>query len=80
MLGGPNAMGAGGWANTEIEKAMPVDQIKNKKIEAVGALAMILHASELANGNYWQKRIGQSALEVLGPMDYCGVLQYGGLW
>ncbi len=80
MLGGPNAFGAGGWSNTAIEKAMPVDfQIKNKKIEAVGALAMILHASELANGNYWQKRIGQSALEVLGPMDYCGVLQYSGM-
>lgn len=80
MLGSPNAFGAGGWANTEIEKAMPVDfQIKNKKIEAVGALAMILHASELAQGNYWQKRIGQAALEVLGPMDYCGVIQYSAL-
>ncbi|MCA9133036.1 MAG: VWA domain-containing protein [Planctomycetales bacterium] len=80
MLGGPNALGAGGWANTAMEKAMPVDfQIKNKKIEAVGALAMILHASEIAQGNYWQKRIGQAALEVLGPMDYCGVLQYGSL-
>ncbi|RMF37597.1 MAG: VWA domain-containing protein [Planctomycetota bacterium] len=78
MIGGPHAFGAGGWANTELEKAMPVDfQIKNKKIEAVGALAMILHASEIAQGNYWQKRIGQAALEVLGPMDYCGVLQYG---
>jgi uncharacterized membrane protein/Mg-chelatase subunit ChlD len=80
MLGGPDALGAGGWANTALEKAMPVDfQIKNKKIEAVGALAMVLHASELANGNYWQKRIGQSALEVLGEMDYCGVLQFGSL-
>ncbi len=80
MLGGPNALGAGGWANTVIEKAMPVDfQIKNKKIEAVGALAMVLHASELAQGNYWQKRIGQTALEVLGPMDYCGVLEYSAL-
>lgn len=80
MLGGPNAFGAGGWANTPLEKAMPVDfQIKNKKIEAVGALAMILHASEIAQGNYWQKRIGQASLEVLGPMDFCGVLQYGTL-
>lgn len=80
MMGSPNAFGAGGWSNTVIEKAMPVDfQIKNKKIEAVGALAMILHASEIAQGNYWQKRIGQSALEVLGPMDYCGVAVYGGL-
>lgn len=80
MMGSPNSFGAGGWANTELEKAMPVDfQIKNKKIEAVGALAMILHASEIAQGNYWQKRIGQAALEVLGPMDYCGVVQYGTL-
>ena len=77
MLGGPNSFGAGGWSNTVIEKAMPVDfQIKNKKIEAVGALAMIMHASEIAQGNYWQKRIARSAMEVLGPMDYCGVLQF----
>ncbi len=80
MMGSPNSFGAGGWTNTAIEKAMPVDfQIKNKKIEAVGALVMIFHASEIAQGNYWQKRIGQAALEVLGPMDYCGVAQYGTL-
>lgn len=80
MLGSPNSFGAGGWANSVIEKAMPVDfQIKNTKIEAVGALAMILHACEIAQGNYWQKRIGEASLNVLGPMDYCGVLQYGGL-
>lgn len=80
MLGGPNSFGAGGWSNTVIEKAMPVDfQIKNKKIEAVGALAMIMHASEIGQGNYWQKRIARSAMEVLGPMDYCGVLQFTAL-
>ncbi|HBE68334.1 MAG TPA: hypothetical protein DDW52_09325, partial [Planctomycetaceae bacterium] len=77
MVGGERAFGAGGWTNTVIEEAMPVDfQIKNTKIEAVGALAMILHASEIARGNYWQKKIGQAALEVLGPMDYCGVVTY----
>lgn len=77
MIGGERSFGAGGWSNTVIEESMPVDfQIKNRKIEAVGALAMILHASEIAQGNYWQKRIGQAALEVLGPMDYCGVLTY----
>ena len=37
MLGGPNSFGAGGWTNTELEKAMPVDfQIDNAKVrEAV---------------------------------------------
>ncbi len=38
ILGGPNSYGPGGWANTELEKAMPVDcQIKNAKVNALGA-------------------------------------------
>ncbi len=78
MLGGRNSYGAGGWANTELEKAMPVDfQIKNQKIRAVGALAMIMHASEMAQGNYWQKIIAREAITPLGPMDYCGLIHWG---
>ncbi|HEX5104552.1 MAG TPA: VWA domain-containing protein, partial [Pirellulaceae bacterium] len=77
MLGGPTSFGAGGWTNTELEKAMPVDfQIKNAKVKAVGALVMMMHASEMAQGNYWQKIIGQEALKVLGPSDYCGVVHW----
>ncbi len=77
MLGGKNSFGAGGWANTELEKAMPVDfQIRNTKVQAVGALVMIMHASELAEGNYWQKVIGREALKALGPQDYCGVVHW----
>ena len=35
MLGGENSFGAGGWSNTELEKAMPVDfQIQNAKVQA----------------------------------------------
>lgn len=77
MLGGPEAFGAGGWTNTRLEAAMPVNfAIKNSKIEAVGALAMVMHASEMAEGNYWQKMVGKAAMEALGPQDYCGVIQY----
>jgi uncharacterized membrane protein len=77
MLGGPEAFGAGGWTNTKLESAMPVDfAIKNTKVEAVGALAMVMHASEMSEGNYWQKMVGKSALNALGPQDYCGVVQY----
>lgn len=80
MIGGPDGLGAGGWSNSVIEKAMPVDfQVKNTKIEAVGALAMILHACEIAEGNYWQKKIAEESLKVLGAMDYCGILQFTGL-
>lgn len=79
MLGGPNSFGAGGWINTEIEKAMPVDfEIKSAKVVPRGALAMIMHASEIANGNHWQKVIAQEALNALGTQDFCGVLHWDG--
>lgn len=77
MIGGPEAFGAGGWTNSKLEEAMPVNfAIKNSKVESVGALAMVMHASEIAEGNYWQKTIGKAALNALGPQDYCGVVQY----
>jgi uncharacterized membrane protein len=77
MIGGSNSFGAGGWTNTELEKAMPVDfQIKNAKVNAVGALAMLFHASEIPAGNNWQKVIAEEALKVLGPSDYCGALYW----
>ena len=79
MLGGPNSFGAGGWTNTPLEAAMPVDfQIKNSKVVPIGALAMLMHASEMAEGNFWQKKIAQEALRALGSQDYCGVLHWEG--
>lgn len=78
MIGGPNSFGAGGWTNTPIEEAMPVDfQIKNAKVAPIGALAMVMHASELPDGNYWQKVVAQEALKALGDQDYCGVVHWG---
>ena len=77
MIGGPEAFGSGGWTGTELEKAMPVDfEIKNTKIQAVGALALIMHASEMADGNHWQKVIAKAAIEQLGPADYAGVVHW----
>ncbi len=77
MMGAPNSFGAGGWAHTELEKAMPVDfQIKAAKIIPRGALVMVMHASEMAQGNFWQKKIAEEAMKALGPRDYCGVIRY----
>lgn len=78
MLGGPNSCGAGGWANTEVEKAMPLDfQIKSAKVVPRGALVMLIHACEIPDGNHWQKVIAHEAIKVLGSRDYCGLLYYG---
>ncbi|MBN1911589.1 MAG: VWA domain-containing protein [Pirellulales bacterium] len=77
MLGGNNSFGAGGWNNTKLEEAMPIDfQIESAKVVPRGALAMIMHASEMAQGNHWQKVIAVEALKTLGPRDYCGVLHW----
>jgi uncharacterized membrane protein len=77
MLGGPNSFGAGGWNNTPLEAAMPVDfQIKAAKVIPQGALAILMHASEMAQGNYWQKVIAEEAIKTLGPRDYCGVQHF----
>jgi uncharacterized membrane protein/Mg-chelatase subunit ChlD len=79
MFGGPNSFGPGGWSNTELEKAMPVDfRIRNAKVKAVGALAMVMHASEIPEGNYWQKVIGREALKALGPQDYAAIIHWDG--
>lgn len=77
MLGGDRSFGAGGWDDTPIEKAMPVDfEIKAAKVTPVGALAMIMHASEIPKGNYWMKKIAIQAIDTLGPRDYAGLLTY----
>jgi Mg-chelatase subunit ChlD len=78
MLGGPNSLGPGGWTNTPIETAMPVEfQIKNTKVAMVGALALLMHASEIPQGNYWQKVVAAEAIKTLGNQDYCGLLHWG---
>jgi uncharacterized membrane protein len=77
MIGGPESYGAGGWQKTPIEKALPVDsEIKSLQVLGKGGLVLIMHASEMADGNMWQKKIAKLAVERLGPGDEVGVLYY----
>ncbi len=79
MLGGENSFGAGGWMNTPIEKALPVDmQIKALKVQGKGALVQIMHATEIPEGNYWMKVIAQEAIKTLSSYDYCGMVHWEG--
>lgn len=75
MVGGPESFGAGGWGGTAVEKALPVDcDIKSMKVTGKGGLVLIFHASEIADGNMWQTKIGKLAIEKLSPVDMLGVL------
>ncbi len=77
VIGGPDSYGAGGWQNTAIEKALPVEsEIKALKMQGKGGLVLIMHASEMAEGNFWQKKIAKLAIEKLTNVDEIGILHY----
>ncbi len=79
MLGGPKSFGAGAWQNSPVEKALPVDmQIKAVRVQGKSAMVMMMHASEIAEGNYWQKVVGMEALKSLAPYDYAGMIHWEG--
>ncbi len=77
MLGGRDSFGAGGWMNTPVEKALPVDmQIKALKVQGLGAMVLVMHASEIPEGNYWQKVVAKAAIRALSNYDYAGMLHW----
>ena len=77
MIGGPESFGAGGWQGTPVEKALPVDcDIKSMKVQGKGGLVLIMHGTEMAQGNMWEKKIGQLALKKLSPVDMIGVVYW----
>lgn len=77
MVGGDASFGPGGWNRTVVEEILPVTMdISNKKVLPKGALAIILHTCEFAQGNTWAKRITKQAIKVLNSRDEAGVLAY----
>ena len=79
FVGGPDSYGAGGYQKTPIEAALPVDsEIKALKAAGRGGLVLIMHASEMADGNKWQKEIAKLSIDRLNAVDMLGVLYYDG--
>ncbi|MBN2215770.1 MAG: VWA domain-containing protein [Pirellulales bacterium] len=79
MLGGPNSFGAGGWTNTTLEEAMPVDfQIKNLKVVPSGALMLVIDRSGSMMGDKLEmcKAAAIASLKTLGPEDCVGVVVF----
>src|SRR5205085_2862371 len=78
MVGGPDSFGAGRWQGEPLEEALPVTtSLRSRKVQAKGGLVLIMHASEMAEGNYWQKEIAKLAISKLAPQDEVGILYYG---
>src|SRR5690606_7661977 len=77
MIGGPISFGAGGWQDSELEEVLPVDMdVPAKRQSPEGALALVMHSTEMPEGNYWGEQCAIKAVEVLNRRDDIGVLSY----
>ena len=77
MIGGPDSFGPGGYHRSPVEEILPVSMdIEQQDVLQKGALVVILHTCEFADGNTWGKRITNQAIRVLSGHDEVGVLLY----
>jgi uncharacterized membrane protein len=77
MIGGPESFGAGGWQDTPVERALPVDcDIKNLTVAGKGGLVLIFHASEFDFNNRLQKETAKLAVKKLSPIDMVGIIYW----
>ncbi|UCD75078.1 MAG: VWA domain-containing protein [Phycisphaerales bacterium] len=78
MLGGHNSFGAGSWMDQEVAKVLPVDLDPPQTRQMVrGALALMLHSCEMPRGNFWGRKVAESAIEALSSLDYVGIIEWG---
>lgn len=78
VIGGPDALGAGGWQGSRLEQILPVDMdVPAQRQIPKGALGLVMHACEFANGNYWGIQCALKAIEVLNARDEVGIVSFG---
>jgi uncharacterized membrane protein len=77
MIGGEQAFGAGGWAGSRLEQILPLDMdVPARREIAKGALVLLMHSTEMPDGNYWGEQCAIKAVEALSERDEVGVLSF----
>ncbi len=79
VLGGPHSFGAGGWNDSPLEEALPVDfHIKNIQTMPTGALALVIDRSgSMAGENMAMARAAaNAAVDMLSPRDFVSVTAF----
>jgi uncharacterized membrane protein len=78
-VGGENAYAAGGYRNTPLETTLPVSmELDSKKVLPPGAVVLVMHGMEFANGNQVARDCALGVLGALGPADELGVILWDG--
>lgn len=78
-VGGDQTYAAGGYRGTPLEETLPVNmELDSKKVLPSGAVALVMHGMEFANGNQVARDCAQGVLAALGPNDEMGVVLWDG--
>ncbi len=78
-VGGENSFAAGGYRNTPLETTLPVSmELDSKKVLPPGAVVLVMHGMEFANGNQVARDCALGVLGALGPADELGVILWDG--
>lgn len=78
-VGGENTYAAGGYRNTPLENTLPVSmELDSKKVLPKGAVVLVMHGMEFANGNQVARDCALGVLGALGPDDELGVILWDG--
>ena len=79
-VGGDQAYAAGGYRGTPLESTLPVSmELDSKKVLPSGAVVLVMHGMEFANGNQVARDCAQGVLAALGPTDEMGVVLWDGI-
>src|SRR6185436_10364521 len=74
-VGGDQTYAAGGYRGTPLESTLPVNmELDSKKVLPSGAVVLVMHGMEFANGNQVARDCAQGVLAALGPSDELGVV------
>jgi len=78
-VGGENSFVAGGYRNTPLETTLPVSmELDSKKVLPPGAVVLVMHGMEFADGNQVARDCALGVLGALGPADELGVILWDG--
>jgi Ca-activated chloride channel family protein len=78
-VGGDQTYAAGGYRGTPLESTLPVNmELDSKKVLPSGAVVLVMHGMEFANGNQVARDCAQGVLAALGPNDEIGVVLWDG--
>lgn len=78
-VGGDQTYAAGGYRGTPLEATLPVNmELDSKKVLPSGAMVLVMHGMEFANGNMVARDCALGCLDALGPTDELGVILWDG--